>query len=63
VYEDYSGAFCALTCLRSALAALKQAVARGQISRVRDHAREAEYFADEFQKRRASARAARRRKA
>ena len=56
MYESYSGAFCALACLRTALNEMKRELRRGNISRYRDRANEAAYFSNQFLLRRESAR-------
>ena len=59
MFEDYSGAFCALACLRSALTNLKKELSKNNIKACGNYAREVAYFSDEFIKRREKARGAR----
>jgi hypothetical protein len=57
LYQDYSGAFCALACSRSARSAAKIAIKQGDsFKRIAALFLESEFWMMEFVKRRASAR-------
>lgn len=56
MFQDYSGAFCALACLRSSISELNKALRAGRMDRVQRGMTESRFWVQAFLERRASAR-------